>query len=67
MRIYEGQASNSILDSTGKTEIGKLPFSVGLKDFRIEYYEVDEPWRLLVESPEVDKEHHTIKWMREHI
>lgn len=66
MTIYEGHASNSITDSKNR-EIGKLPFSVGLKDFRIEYYEVDEPWRLLVESPEVDKQDHTTKWKREYI
>ncbi|NIA06502.1 MAG: hypothetical protein GWP14_02505 [Actinobacteria bacterium] len=67
MQIYEGQTSNRILDSKGKTEIGKLPFSVGLKDFRIDYYEVDEPWRLIVESALVDKESHKNKWLQEHI
>ena len=67
MRIYERQAGNRILDSEDNAEIGRLPFSVGLKDFRIEYYKVDEPWRLIVESPELDKETHKIKWVQKHI
>ena len=66
MTIYEGQASNSVTDSKDR-EIGKLPFSVGLKDFRIEYYEVDNPWRLLVDAPEVNKENHTTKWVQKYI
>ncbi len=67
MQIYEGHASNRILDSKGKTEIGRLPFSVGLKDFRIEYYELDEPWQLIVEVPEVDKDSQKIRWVQERI
>ena len=66
MRINEGHASNRVMDGKGR-EIGKLPFSVGLKDFRIEYYEVEEPWQLFVESGAVDIESHKPKWLREHI
>ncbi len=67
MQIYEGHASNRVTDGTGKTEVGKLPFSIALKDFRIEYYEVAEPWRLIVESGAVEKGGHETKWVQEHI
>ncbi len=67
MRIYEGHASNSVWGRKEKTEIGKLPFSIGLKDFRIEHYEVDEPWQLIVESGAVEKGSHENKWVQEQI
>ncbi len=67
MRIYERQAGNRILDSEDNAEIGRLPFSVGLKDFRIEYYELEDPWQLIVQSTSVDKESHKNKWLEEHI
>ncbi len=37
MIIYEGQSDNKVFQSEKKFEV--LPFSIGLKDFRIEYYE----------------------------
>ncbi len=67
MQIFEGQVSNGVWDGTGKIELTKLPFSIGLKDFRIEYYDVDEPWELIVESGAVEKGGHQNKWIQEQI
>src|SRR3972149_373987 len=67
MRIFEGQASNNVLDSNLKTQIARLPFSVGLKDFWIEYYDEDQPWQLIVEVLGVDKDSQESKWFREPI
>ena len=64
MQIYEGQAKNHIVTDDG---VKPLPFSVGLKDFRIEYYELEDPWQLIVQSTSVDKESHKNKWLEEHI
>ena len=39
MKIYEGQSSNLLLDGDFKQQIAELPFSLHLRDFRIEYYD----------------------------
>ena len=39
MKIYEGQSSNLLLDGEFKQQIAELPFSLHLRDFRIEYYD----------------------------
>ncbi len=41
MRIYEGHSENNIVAEDLK-QLGQLPFSVKLNDFRIEYYEADK-------------------------
>ena len=38
MKIYEGHSTNSVYNEDGQ-ELGKLPFSVGLRDFWVERYE----------------------------
>jgi hypothetical protein len=49
MQIYEGDADNIVI---GKNDIKyKLPFSIALKDFRIEYY---EPEKLYVQTRKGD-------------
>ena len=60
MLIFEGQRDNKIMQEDHR--IKELPFSIGLKDFRIEYYEpayleieIGEGQKLRV-SPEVGKE-----------
>ena len=40
--IYEGQAEKNVLAEDFKHQLGELPFSIKLKDFRLEYYEADE-------------------------
>jgi hypothetical protein len=47
MFIYEGHRDNRVFQSERQYE--KLPFSIGLKDFRIEYY---EPAYLVIETGE---------------
>jgi hypothetical protein len=46
MPIYEGETENAVF-LEGSDEIKKLPFSIRLKDFRIEYY---QPGHLLIEA-----------------
>ena len=50
MVIHEGRSANTVVDGDHK-DIGKLPFSIGLKDFWIEYYEDHWPWVLGVDAP----------------
>ena len=51
--IFEGTASNSIVDRSLKQEIGKLPFKLHLKDFLIEYYPSEEKvWPLVALIPQ---------------
>ena len=59
MIIHEGQARHDVYRTSRFQErIGSLPFSIGLRDFRIEYYELDEPWKLVIErkQPVTDKQ-----------
>ena len=50
MVIPEGGTSNTVLSDTWH-ELGSLPFSLKLKDFRIERYEpIDESWQLVLVS-----------------
>ncbi len=37
--IYEGQSENNVVAEDGGQVLGKLPFSIRLNDFRLEYYE----------------------------
>ena len=53
LRIFEGKSSRTISDQSGRT-LGKLPFSIHLEDFFIEYYEEDSSWTLGVEAPSMD-------------
>ncbi len=49
--VREGKASNSIIDGE-QSEIGRLPFSVHLKDFWLEHYEPEGGgWNLFVQVP----------------
>ena len=56
MRIYEGHASNTISDKDGH-EVGRLPFSIALEDFWIEYYEVHGPAMLGITAPPLEGNH----------
>jgi cytochrome c biogenesis protein ResB len=42
MAIFEGHSEKSIFAEGLKQQLGELPFSIKLKDFRLEYYEDDE-------------------------
>lgn len=42
MLIREGETENSVMSEDFGQQIGKLPFSIELKDFRLEYYQTDE-------------------------
>ncbi len=42
MVIYEGNSEKHIVAEDFKQKLGELPFSIKLKDFRLEYYETDE-------------------------
>jgi hypothetical protein len=41
--IYEGQSERHLLREDLRTPLGELPFSIMLKDFRLEYYPQDKP------------------------
>lgn len=56
MRIGEGEASDVLLDETGR-RIGTLPFKVRLEDFWIERYREEGPWRLGIDAPGRDADH----------
>jgi len=52
MAIFEGETTNVIRHRELSREIGRLPFSLRLNDFRIEYYDLeDRPWELFVDAP----------------
>ena len=42
MVIYEGHSEKHVVAEDFKQKLGELPFSIRLKDFRLEYYETDE-------------------------
>ena len=50
MQIYEGRKDNVVRDGNGN-ELGTLPFSIGLRDFWIEYYQETGPWLLGIDAP----------------
>lgn len=62
MRIFEGKSTNHVYaDQTFRNEqtVTLLPFSIFLKDFRLEYYEAKEkPWDIFVVAPLVAEEGH---------
>jgi hypothetical protein len=41
--IYEGHAEKHLLAENFREPLGELPFSIMLKDFRLEYYQEEEP------------------------
>jgi len=41
--IYEGESERHLLGEDLRTFLGELPFSISLKDFRLEYYPEDGP------------------------
>jgi len=49
MMIREGAATDEVTDDATGEPVGRLPFQVGLKDFRIEYYPAQGPWKLWFE------------------
>lgn len=51
MVIPEGAATDEVADAATGELVGRLPFRVGLKDFRIEYYLAKGPWELWFEMP----------------
>jgi len=55
--LREGWGSHTIMERDLKTEVGKLPFEVTLKDFTIERYPPPEPeWDLVMTAPTVPGE-----------
>ena len=54
MAIYEGNSQKNIMTEDFKQCVGELPFSIKLKDFRLEYYEIDKKFipRLYIKTPE---------------
>ncbi len=60
--VREGMASNSIIDAE-QNEIGRLPFSVHLKDFWLEHYEPEDGrWNLIVAAPDQYREDAPVAW-----
>jgi len=53
MRIQEGHSDSIVRDGDGQ-QLGRLPFSVGLEDFWLEYYDT---WILAIDVPPVDDTH----------
>jgi len=53
MSLYIGESSNVVRDAELRREIGRLPFTLRLRDFWIEHY---VPWLLIVEAPPVLKD-----------
>ena len=51
MVLRKGDFSATVLDDSLRRIVGTLPFRIGLEDFRVEYYESDEPWWLAMEQP----------------
>jgi len=51
MMIPEGAATDEVADEATGEPVGRLPFRVGLKDFRIEYYPAKGPWKLWFGMP----------------
>jgi hypothetical protein len=49
MMIPEGAVTDEVADEATGEPVGRLPFRVGLKDFRIEYYPAKGPWELWFE------------------
>jgi hypothetical protein len=49
MMIPESTATDEVADEATGEPVGRLPFQVGLKDFRIEYYPAKGPWELWFE------------------
>lgn len=45
MLIPEGYAENRVMNQDFHEEVGELPFSIKLNDFRLEYYEADKDWQ----------------------
>ena len=54
MVISEGNSEKHIVAEDFKQKLGELPFSIQLKDFRLEYYETDEEFvpRLYIKTQE---------------
>jgi hypothetical protein len=54
MVIYEGISEKHIVAEDFEQRLGELPFSIKLKDFRLEYYETDEEFvpRLYIKTQE---------------
>lgn len=55
MRIHEGHSDSIVRDGDGQ-QLGRLPFSVGLKDFWLEYYETKK-WILGIDVPPAGDTH----------
>ena len=51
MMIPEGAATDEVVNEATGKRVGRFPFRVGLKDFRIEYYPAKGPWKLWFEMP----------------
>ena len=57
MTIHEGAAESSLRAFGADDEIARLPFSVRLNDFSIEYYPLeDATWLLLAQAPPIEKD-----------
>jgi len=55
MVIYKGESESAVLDRDFREVLAQLPFSLHLKDFRIDYYpSPQEPWGLGAIVPTVD-------------
>jgi len=50
MILDRGDLSDTVLDDSLRRVRGTLPFRIGLGDFRVEYYESNEPWWLAMEQ-----------------
>ncbi len=60
IKIHEGERTCIIHDEDA-TQLGKLPFEIGLKKFWIEYYEEPGPWNLFIDAP-AGRENLRLSW-----
>ncbi len=49
--VAEGTRNDTLVALPSQETLGTLPFSVGLRDFRLETYPTERPWMLGVEVP----------------
>ncbi len=54
MLISEGDTENRVTQKDLRQQLGELPFSIKLNDFRLEFYEADKDWvpRLYIQTKE---------------
>ena len=60
MLLYQGESDTRLFDRDSEHVRGRLPFTVGLREFSIDYYPTDEPWDLVLAAPVTDDAGHMV-------